>query len=385
MYKKKKMDSSRYAYATGRIRALETKLIGATRISRYLEAKNAEDIGRMLVENGYPASADPELSLNMELEATYALMRSLSPDPQMIDTLLLARDFHNLKVMLKAFSVFWPRREAGSAVKAALAIEQIYEGGGHPQPDGSIEPEIQQESADLWPAIHGPVTFEQLAPMLQRPSTLAPEKLFNALREQKPGDLPPVLAKAAAAAAGRYQKTYDISDIDILLDKMLAQTMSDSAKVMAVPFFTDYIELRFDLINVGLLLRTRFLHSGEEYLRRILLPGGKRSESVLAALYEGPAARISETLAKTRLASLSETIESFEGGGDAIARFSLAADNLMVKFVQQARMVLRGPEVLLGYLIAREMEIKTVRVILTCLRNRIPVEKARELARLTYL
>jgi hypothetical protein len=31
------------------------------------------------------------------------------------------------------------------------------------------------------------------------------------------------------------------------------------------------------------------------------------------------------------------------------------------------------------------MEIKTVRVILTCLRNRIPVDKARELARLSYL
>lgn len=385
MYKKKQNDSSRYAYATGRIRALEVKLIGASRLSRYLEAKSAEDIGRMLLENGYPASADPEISLNMELEATYALIRSLSPDPQMIDTLLLARDFHNLKVMLKAFSVYWPRREAGSPVKAALAIEQIYEGGGRSQADGNIEPEAQQESATLWPAIHGPVTYEQLLPLLQRPATQDPQKLFNALREQKPGDLPPILAKAAAAAAGRYQQTYDISDIDILLDKMLAQAMIDSAQIMDAPFFTEYVQLRFDLVNVGLLMRTRFLRSGVDYLQRILLPGGSVSHAVFTSLYEASSARIIEALAKTRLASLAESIEAFAGGGDAIARFSLATDDLLVKFVQQARFVLRGPEVLLGYLIAREMEIKTVRVILTCLRNRIPVDKARELSRLTYL
>lgn len=385
MYKKMNNDSSRYAYATGRIRALEARLISASRLDRYLESRSAEDVGRLLIENGYPAAADPEISLHQELEATYALIRSLSPNPQMVDTLLLFRDFHNLKVMLKAFSVYWPHRESGSPVKTALAIEQIYEGGGHPQAEGVIDLEGQPGQAALWPAIHGPVTFEQLMPLLQHPANVDPQILFNALREQKPGDMPPALAKAAATASSRYLQTYDISEIDIQLDKIVAQMISDAARLLDIPFFSDYLQLRFDLINVGLLLRTRFLHSGPDYLQRILLPGGSLSPASLIACYEKSASDINELLVKTRLAPLANAIEGFAGGGNAISQFSLAADDLLVKSIQKARFVLRGPEVLLGYLIAREMEIKTVRIILTCLRNRIPTDKARELARLTYL
>jgi len=384
MDKKKQIDSSHYAYATGRIRALETRLIGSARLGRYLEARSADDIGRLLLENGYPAAPDPEQSLNRELEATYLLVRSLSPDPVMIDTIMMARDFHNLKVMLKAFSVYWPRRES-SPEKAARTIEQIYEGGGHPSADNMPEGEEGQDSSALWPAIHGPVGYDQLLPLLQQPSTFDPLKLFNALREQKPGDMPPILADTAAKAAARYQQTYDISEIDILVDKTFAQQTKEAAEALDIPFFTDYVRLRADLVNVGLLMRTRFLSSGAEYLQRILLPGGMIATQVLVNLYGEPVSTVVESLTRTNLAPLADAVSHFSEGGDAIARFSLAADDLLVQYVQKAKRILRGPEVLLGYLIAREMEIKTIRVILTCLRNRIPVEKARELSRLTYL
>ena len=383
MDKSKRIDSSQYAYATGRIRALETRLIGAGRLNRYLEARSAEDIGRLLIENGYPAASDPERSLNLELESTYELIRKLSPGPDIVDTLMLARDFHNLKVMLKSFSVYWPRRE-GSPVKAAMAIEQIYEGGGHPQAEGMPDQESQPDTT-LWPVIHGPVSYDQVQHLIQVPSTFDPQKLFSALRERKPTEIPPLLARTAVMAATRYQQTYDISEIDILIDKSLAQIMSDRAAAINVPFFTGFFRLRLDLVNIGLLLRSRFLNSGAEYLQRILLPGGSMPVSEIAALFGEPTSKIIDYLSRTHLASLSEAIEHFAEGGDAIARFSLAQDDQLVQYVQKGRQVLRGPEVLLGYLIAREMEIKTVRVILTCLRNRIPVEKARELARLTYL
>lgn len=383
MYKSKRIDSSPYAYATGRIRALETRLVSAGRLGRFLEARSVEDIGRLLVENGYPAASDPEQSLNLELTATYELIHKLSPDPQLVDTLMLARDFHNLRVMLKALSVYWPRREA-SPVREALVIEQIYEGGGHPQAENVPEQAAPAES-DLWPMIHGPVTWEQVMPMVQIPSTVDPQSLFHSLRERKPSDMPPLLARTAAQAAARYQQTYDISEIDILIDKALARSMSDAAETVGVPFFTGFIRLRIDLINLGMLLRTRFLKSGEEYLKRILLPGGGWKPAEIAALYGESASVLTEALNRQGLVSVAEAAEHFADGGDAIARFSQASDDHLIRYVQRGKQVLRGPEVLMGYLIAREMEIKTIRVILTCLRNHIPVEKARDLARLAYL
>ncbi len=385
MSSKRPIDTKIYAYSTGRIRALETRLIDAARLSRYLEARSAEDIGRLLVENGYPVAPDPETSMNEELDSVYRLARALCKDPEIIDAFLLSHDFHNLKVFLKALSVYWPRRDTTSTpAKEALAIEQVYEAGGRPSVEG-IDLEASTEMAVIWPAVHGPVSFDQLQNLLRSPSTIEASKLFTALRDQKPGDLPPEVAKAASAAAKRYLRTYDISEIDISLDKALSTIVARTANRFDSPFFTGFVRLRTDLVNVGLLLRTRLLKSGPEYLQRILLDGGAISHEPLTALYGASDSEIAGFLSRTSLSPLAEEAEAFAEGGEAVARFSLKSDDLLVKYVQQAKMVLRGPEVIIGYLIAREMEVKTVRVILTCLRNRIPLDKARELARLTYI
>ncbi len=382
MEKRNKIDSGRYAYAAGRIRALEASLIGSARLARYYEARTIEDIGRLLVENGYPAAPDPESSLSRGLEQSYALARQISPDAELIDALLLARDFHNLRVMLKSFAVYWPRRQAESLPGSTART-------GAPAADNldrsEREPSEAAEKAGIWPEIHAPVTLEQLEPMLQRPATIEPAVMFRALREQRASDLPPAMAAAAAAATVRYLRTYDISEIDIHLDKVQARLLSQAAERTDNAFFRNFVRLRIDLVNVGLLLRTRFLKSSADYLRCILLPGGSLAPDALAGLYDEPAARIASVLSHSALAPLAGPAEHFAEGGDAIARFSQAQDEVLMRYVRQGKRVLRGPEVVIGYLIAREMEIRTVRIILTCLRNGIPLEKARELARLTYL
>ena len=132
-------------------------------------------------------------------------------------------------------------------------------------------------------------------------------------------------------------------------------------------------------------VKSIFLQNGAEYLKQILLPGGTIPAPDLVACYDQPADAVAGLAARHGLATLQKAIREYETGGEAIGRFSLASDDMLMAYVRKARMVLRGPEVLLGYLIAREMEIRTIRIILTCIRNRIPVEKARGLARLTYL
>jgi len=237
----------------------------------------------------------------------------------------------------------------------------------------------------LWPAIHAVISYESLLPLLLKPSTVNPHILFEALRQQKQGDVPADLIRAASLAARRYQRTCEVSEIDNVLDKELARVMNEAARNLGVPFLIDFLNLKTDLVNMGLLLRTRFLQNGAEYLKQVLLPGGNLPPSELAGCYDQPAESIASLAVQYKLAPLAKAIREYANGGDAIGRFSLAAEDMQVAFARKARFVLRGPEVVLGFLIAREMEIKTVRIILTCIRNRIPVERARALARLTYI
>ena len=385
MSTKRPIDTKLYAYATGRIRALETHLIEPARLSRFLEARSIDDVGRLLVENGYPVAPNPETSLNEGLASAYRLARDLCKDPPIIDSFLLAHDFHNLKVFLKALSVYWPRRDSTTTpVKEAIAIEQVYEAGGRPAIEG-IDLDTTAEPSVVWPAVHGPVSFDYLQHLTRSPSTVEPAKLFAALRDQKPGDLPPEIAKAASAAAKRYLRTYDISEIDISLDKALSVLTAQIADEFDSPFFAGFVQLRTDLINVGILLRTRLLKSGADYLKRILLTGGMLSMETITSLYGETDSAIADFLSRTSLSRIAEAAAAFGEGGESVARFNLQSDDMLIQYVRKAKMVLRGPEVIIGYLIAREMEVKTIRVILTCLRNRIPLDKARELARLTYI
>ena len=64
---------------------------------------------------------------------------------------------------------------------------------------------------------------------------------------------------------------------------------------------------------------------------------------------------------------------------------SLLADNLVMHLVREATRVVSGPEIGLAYLIAREMEIKNIRVILTSRRNGLSQTQAREMTRINYL
>jgi V/A-type H+/Na+-transporting ATPase subunit C len=347
---------TRYAYAAGRIRANEARLLSAARLERYFEAGSADAFARLLTEDGYPAAAEPARSLELAWHSSCRLVRALAADARIVEVILAASDFHNLKVILKALAVYWPRSTGGAAGTDEAAL-----------PAGR----------------RGPVTYEQLQPLLLQPALYDPARLFEAIAGQRHRALPDFLAQAAAAATARYQQTYDIAEIDIELDQRLAAWQAGLAAAIGVPFLSDFLAQRADLVNLGLLLRTRKLGSGSDYLRHILLPGGSIPADGLVDCYGEPAQRIVAILRRTRLAPLAAVVEQTDGGA-AIGRFSQAADNLLLRFIRQSRFVLRGPEILISYLIRREMEIKTLRIILVCLRNGLPASQARELARTAY-
>ena len=67
------------------------------------------------------------------------------------------------------------------------------------------------------------------------------------------------------------------------------------------------------------------------------------------------------------------------------ANSACMADNRVIEYISQAKLLWRGPEIPLAYLIARLMEIKNIRIVLTCLRNGLPASQARDMNRDSYL
>ena len=65
--------------------------------------------------------------------------------------------------------------------------------------------------------------------------------------------------------------------------------------------------------------------------------------------------------------------------------FEKWCDDEIIKYIQSAKMTAFGISPLIAYILAREMEIKAVRIILSGKHNNLPQETIRERLRETYV
>jgi V/A-type H+-transporting ATPase subunit C len=350
--------NDRYLYLSSRIKALESQLLDSARLGRLSEARSIEDINQILTESGYAAAPDPETRLLREIVATFELLHSLFPEPGFIDAMLLFHDFHNLKVIMKSLTSAWPQRQ---------------------NPDEAVSCDNLPESAGPF----GLASSQDLEPFFLEPSLVDPAVLFIAVRDRQSGQIPAWLYSAAVKSAQVYQQSYDIGDIDVQLDRLAFSLVMAKASRLGNTFFSCYLQLLVDQTNLGLLLRTRFLKCGKTYLGQALLAGGSLPAGQVLGLYDSTPEEIQSAYAFNPCAILARMAGEYGQAGTA-GRFSLLADNLIIEYVSKAKLLWRGPEIPLAYLIARLMEIKNIRIALTCLRNGLPVSQAREMTRESY-
>lgn len=351
-----------YRYAAGRIRSLELKLMNNSQINRLFEARTITEIQRLMQECGYEAG-EPEAALSMETEAVYELILEIMPDGGYAEALLLFHDTQNLKAILKHLSVNWIKGE---------------------NPSGQHDEEASVNQAVKSPASVRHLDFRQVERLMLSPSLVEPEELFKAVRDQKPENIPEWMYDLAMEAAERYRQTYDISVIDLIIDRTAYERATCIAKELGNRWFIDYFILKRDLINLESLLRCKALGIGRAYFEQCLLPDGQIDKNTWLRYFDANYDAWAVELKKTALSDFLEIASQYGQPGSA-TRFGQLADQKIMEHLRKALHVLSGPEIPLAYLLARELEIKNIRIALTCLRNNIPSARARDMARESYL
>lgn len=102
-------DNPEYAYACGRVKALETKLFDRVRFERLASSKDIEELFKMLQDTDYSKylsdvhkPSDFEILLKKENERLLSLISELAVEPSLVKDLRLPYDFLNLKVLVKS-------------------------------------------------------------------------------------------------------------------------------------------------------------------------------------------------------------------------------------------------------------------------------------------
>jgi V/A-type H+-transporting ATPase subunit C len=334
-----KKNDTQYAYSVSRIRAIERKLLDKGKLDRMVEAKSPEEALKVLQEADYGNLGSDSANiyeyenlLGEEYTKVYNLLKEIAPEPDVFDLFLISNDYHNLKVLLKA--------EFSGQDDNGLLIES-----------GSI------------------------------PSG----KLKTMIRDRNMSNMPAIMKKAVEECIETYNKTLDPQVIDIILDKAIFKQMKDTSIKSGNKFIKDLVTLFIDLANIKVFLRVKALNKSFDFLQKILIPEGSINIKLFIENLDNPLDSIIDALQFTSIGPyLQEGIENFKVTG-TLTKFEKLSDNSIMDYVKKSKYVSLGIEPLVGYLMAKEMEIKNARIVMVGKINNISNEVIKERLREAYV
>ena len=333
------MSENKYLYSVTRVRALETKLLDKAKIERMIEAKNADEIIKILNETEYGSSIsemkdieDYESVLSKELSKTYELLREISPVPELTNLFTLRYDIQNLKTLLKSSY-------------------------------------LDEENDGLLSDI----------------GTISSQHLKKMVKEKDFSDLDPIIRECVEQVIGEFTVNPDPQLIDVTLDKCLYNLMYKIAKDNKSSFLMDYISTQIDLINIKSLIRVKAMGYGRDFLKKVILLNGKLDYAFFNDIFDESMETLSDRLAfKDYGKVVGEGISNYIKT-KSLTKFEKLSDDFIFELAKKGKYVAFGIEPLIGYLMAKENEVKIIRMIMVGKINEIPNELIRERLRDVYV
>ncbi len=224
--------------------------------------------------------------------AVFDEMQKLAPDGRLVDFFRLKYDYHNAKVLLKS---------------AALN---------------------KDESRLFLPL-----------------GRVRPEKLGEAFREQKFGELPPVFGAALLDAADTLSRTGDPRLADFILDKAYLEEMGRTAESAGSAFLAGYARLWADVYNLRSLMRMIKSGVSSDKLEHVLTDRGSVDIGKIKAAYPDVIPLYKGTELSAALPSAESTV-----AGESFSLFERVCSDVLDEYMRDARFQCFGEKVLIYYL-----------------------------------
>ena len=328
--------STDYLYITARVRSLERSLLNRERMERMLEARSDEDASKVLAECGYGdvsvASADDlEQVLSEGRGNMFSFLKHVVPNRTLLDVFRLKYDYHNLKAILKS--------EAKALDAEVLMIDS------------------------------GRVRLKSMIEMIQQDDTR---------------DLPKIMRAAAIEARDVLARTGDPQLSDMILDQAFFSEMREMAALSESEFLQGYVKLMIDVTNLRSLVRAVRIGRGIDFLRALMVKGGKFDTGRLISLAVSDAS-LYDFYYKSPLEEAAAAGEPAMRGETPLTAFERLCDEALVKYLKRSKLVAFGDQPLIAYLAAKEAEAVSIRTIMSGRKAGVSHEVIRERLREAYV
>ena len=317
-----------YTYAVARIRAVENSLLKKTDIEQVLTAKSEREAVQILKDKGffgYGTYKDMEQLLSEEEEKALAFIKELLPDMGVFNIFLYPADFHNLKAAVKTL-------------------------------------------------IHG-----EREGIFARGGTTGVNTVKEAVKNQSFSSLPENMRKPAMEAMDVLLKTGDGQKADMIIDKALLFTIMDEAESQDSEMIKSYATHYVSLINIKIAARCAVMKKSAAFIKAALCPLGALDISSLCSAAKEGLKELCTYLENTPYSGAAEALRA------SFPEFEKWCDNFLMEEIkkEKSNSFTIGP--IAAYYLAKEAEIKSVRIALSGVINKLDENSVRERLRDLYV
>lgn len=333
------MNRSDFIQGVTRTKVIETRLLSQDKINRMIESNDVEEALRLLNESEYSdsfkgvlVSADYEKILSNELIRIYDLMRDVSADPVVVDLLALKYDYHNMKVMVK---------------------EKIY----------------KKDLSDLYISV----------------SVLASDFMKEAYITQDFSQISKEFKTAIDAVEEDFEKSSDPQRIDFIFDEYYFKHLYNMAKSTKTELFVNYVQDMIDFTNVASLIRLKKQNKDIEFCKDVILENGNIKKDDILAAFNDSIDDMMDRFKDSKISnSLIKGLDSYKETS-SLSILEKYKDDYLMDLNKASKYINIGPEPIFSYIVAKETEIKTLRIILVAKLNNLSPDVIRERVRELYV
>ncbi len=316
-----------YIYAVTRIRYREMQLLRGGDMEQLLACPDLDAALRFLAERGWSdGNGTVEGLLAEQRRQLWSLLRELVKDMRAFDVFLCLNDFHNLK----------------AAVKQAVFPDD----GAHIYMDDCTVP------VDLIKRVLANGDYTRL-----------PDGMRDAARE----------------ALTVLRETGDGQMCDAIVDRAGLMELCRMGKESGYPLFDTYAQHMTAVANIKTAVRACRMGKPRAFLDKALAPCEYVSADRLADAASRGMDEICACVKSTRYSGAAEALR------ESPSAFERYCDNQLIELIKPQKSNYFGLEPIAAYLLARENEIKTVRLILYGKRSGIDDSVIRERLRDMYV
>jgi len=226
----------------------------------------------------------------------------------------------------------------------------------------------RDDFANLRLAVRRTLTEKPLGTDYSEDGNVPPE-LYEEVFEQENYNLfPDYIADAVERAVLAYYRNKQIPDIDHAIDAVQAQYNLRQAHRLKSIFLLGLFRIQIDLTNIRTMLRLKFTDSEQ---RKVFLKGGfielERLERGVELGYEA----LAPLFYVTPYYRLVEAGAAYLMSDKSFLKVEQQCEEHLTGFLKSTLQVTAGPQPIIAYLLLKENEIRTVRLILTAKKNNL--------------